>query len=66
VTSRDLTLLVWGLLALGVVSAAVLSFLRPRRLPTARAALETLVASPPRRVLVLLAWMWLGWHLFAR
>jgi hypothetical protein len=66
VTSRALTLLVWALLGAVTVGLAVLSVTRPRWLPTLRAALEALAASPWRRPLVILGWMWLGWHFFAR
>jgi chromate transport protein ChrA len=66
VTSRALALLVWALLGAATVGLAVMSVARHRWLSTLRAALQALVASPWRRPLVILGWMWLGWHLFAR
>jgi hypothetical protein len=68
-TSRALSLLIWVLFGLGAVGLWVLSVLsvaRRRWLSTPGAALTALVSSPWRRPLVLLGWMWLGWHLFAR
>lgn len=65
-TSRALTLLVWALLGGAALGLSLLSAAVPSRLSTPRAALAALVASPLRRPILLLGWMWLGWHLFAR
>ena len=65
-TSRELTLAVWSLIGLAVVVCAGISAARPASLPTPLTAFDALVASVAGRVLVLVGWMWLGWHLFAR
>lgn len=65
-TSHALTLLVWALLGIVAAGLSVLSVVRPRWLSTPSAAVGALLSSSWRRPIVLLGWMWLGWHLFAR
>jgi hypothetical protein len=66
VTARQLNLFIWSLLGLGVIACVALSVLRPRLVPTFNSAVRILVSSPWRRGFVVVGWMWLGWHLFAR
>jgi len=65
-SSRDLALAIWSVLGLVVVACVALSVVRPATLPTFDTAVRALVSQPARRVIVVLGWMWLGWHLFAR
>jgi len=66
VTDRQTTFLVWGILgatALVLEAAAVLS----KGGRTGVGALAGRVVTPVAgRAAVLVAWMWLGWHAFAR
>jgi hypothetical protein len=66
VTSRELTLVLWAVIGAGLLACLVLSAVAPRRLPTAATAIGALVSSPVGRVVIVVGWMWLGWHLFAR
>jgi Family of unknown function (DUF6186) len=66
VSSRDLTFAVWAALGLCVLCLGLLSAFRPRLVPTPRAAVGTIVSNRPGRIVLILGWMWLGWHLFAR
>jgi len=63
---RTLTLVVWGVL---VVAAAALEVAGRRRadgLAPFGQVLGALRAPLVGRSLLLVGWMWLGWHLFAR
>jgi Family of unknown function (DUF6186) len=66
VTSRVVTLAIWGVLGAGFIVCWAVSVLRPAAIPTPRAAVGAVASSRPGRVLLFLGWMWLGWHLFAR
>jgi len=57
---------VWALLGLATVVLWVRSR-APERSPARPAVvLERLATGPILRVLLVLGWMWVGWHLFAR
>jgi hypothetical protein len=62
---RDASFAAWALLAVAVVVIEATAR-RTRRLPTLTAAVGALTARSPLRVVLLLSWMWLGWHAFAR
>lgn len=62
---RASTVLVWSLLAASVVVAEVAAR-RRCRLVSLGAVIASLTRSSWWRWGLLLAWMWLGWHLFAR
>jgi Family of unknown function (DUF6186) len=66
VTWRSATFVVWALLALSVAGLWLAASLG--RGAIARPGPLLLRTCPPivRRAALLLAWMWLGWHLFAR
>jgi hypothetical protein len=66
VTWRSSTFLVWGLLAASAAGLWVAAATRRTAIP--RPGPLLLRAFPPVawRSVLLLAWMWLGWHLFAR
>ncbi len=65
-TWREWTFVVWGALGAALVGCGVLAWRTKGRLPDAGALIGLLTAAPVRRAVVVLAWMWLGWHLFAR
>jgi hypothetical protein len=59
---------VWALLGLATLLLWARSrFRAPERSPARPAlVLERLATGPILRVLLVLGWMWAGWHLFAR
>ncbi len=63
---RDTTWVVWSALALLLVACEVAAVLPGGRFPGAGALLRMLTASPARRAVLLIGWLWLGWHTFAR
>ncbi len=65
-SDRQWTFLVWGLLGLAVVACLAASALSRGRLSGPGALVERITAHRSARVVLVLAWMWLGWHLFAR
>ncbi len=65
-TSRVITIVVWVLLATGLVSCQTLAILHPDRLPGFGEILTWVMRAPFWRWLVFIGWMWLGWHLFVR
>jgi hypothetical protein len=64
--TRDLILAGWAAIGLSVVVFGVLSVLLPAAVATPRAAVAAVMSSWAGRVILVLGWMWLGWHLFAR
>jgi len=66
VSERYLSLAVWGVLAAAVVAAQLVAVWRPGRFPGLGAAMDRLTAPRGGQLLCVLAWMWLGWHAFAR
>lgn len=65
-TSRDWALVVWGLLGIGVVTCLVATALSEERFPTLGVTVRRITASRVGRVAMVIGWMWLGWHAFAR
>lgn len=68
-TSREITLCVWALLGLIAVLIVCVPALWPgpgMRLATPRVAVAEVASKLAGRILLVLGWMWLGWHLFAR
>jgi hypothetical protein len=65
-TTRDWTLVVWAALAVAFAALVVISHLSEGRLPTLSSTIRRLTARPVGRGLLLVGWMWLGWHAFAR
>jgi hypothetical protein len=63
-----LSYVVWALLGLAtLVLWACSRFRAPERWPARPAlVLERLATGPILRVLLVLGWAWVGWHLFAR
>jgi len=64
-TWRAASAAVWVVLAIGCAGVVVAS-IRSARIPTAPEVLRGLLARKATRGLLLLFWMWLGWHAFAR
>ena len=63
--SRPVTLLGYALLVLAMAAYQLAGTLR-RRTPTLGEALQPLRRSLAGRVVLLAAWLWVGWHLFVR
>ncbi len=61
---RVLTIAVYGVLVLAAVVLTVLAHRRPGSVDGLGAVLDRGLASRPARVVVLLLWLWLGWHFF--
>ncbi len=63
-SARTLTFTGFALIiAAAIVWTAVTA---ARDIPTLRQALAELMRPRPTRMLVLLGWAWIGWHLFVR
>ena len=65
-TTRDAVLVVWVVIGLAVVAAAVVARRSGGRLPDYGALARAATRRPVLRAGLVLAWMWLGWHAFAR
>jgi hypothetical protein len=66
VTERLVTLVVWAVLAAALVGCGVVVRAAPGRWPTPGDLVRRLTARWAGLALVVLVWMWLGWHAFAR
>ncbi|MGH9079432.1 MAG: DUF6186 family protein [Acidimicrobiales bacterium] len=64
--SRPWALLVWGLLGIGLLAGQIAAVLSKGRIPTLGALVRRSTENPIGQWLLVLAWMWLGWHAFAR
>lgn len=65
-SGRALSLLGWWLVAGATLAVAVLSAWAPSGVPRLGTVVRRLCTHPGGRVLLVLGWMWLGWHAFAR
>jgi hypothetical protein len=63
---RHVTLVVWALLGAAVVAGQVIAVASRGRLPGLGTLVQRLTASRAGQILLVLGWMWLGWHAFAR
>jgi hypothetical protein len=63
---RIATLAAWGLLVAVAIGLEVAGRLRALGLAPVAELLRALRARPVVRGAVVIGWMWLGWHLFAR
>jgi Family of unknown function (DUF6186) len=63
---RATTLLVWALLAAMVVAGSIVARLSEEGFPGVGAVVKRVTISRVGRGVLVLAWMWLGWHAFAR
>jgi hypothetical protein len=64
-TSRTLSLVVWGLIAVSLVTTQVIA-VTTRRIPTATEFVRSIVRRPGVRLVTLALWFWVGWHFFVR
>jgi hypothetical protein len=65
VTRTD-SLALWAVLAALFVVAETLAHLGAHRVRSIGSVAAPLLARTPWRIAILLGWMWLGWHFFAR
>ena len=65
-SARDAVLAVWVAIGILVASGAMVSVRSGGRIPGYGALARVTTAGPVGRTVVVLAWMWLGWHAFAR
>jgi hypothetical protein len=63
---REGTFVVWAVVVLVLVGCQAVAVATRGRLPTVGALVRWSNGGPIRRGLVVLAWMWVGWHTFAR
>jgi hypothetical protein len=66
VIDRHVTLVVWAALGLALVAVQLAASVSKGRFPGLGALVVRGRRNPVGRVILLLAWMWLGWHAFAR
>jgi len=64
-TARAVTLLGFGLLAVAIIGWSVVTARRPSSITLAQ-PMERATTSRVVRLLFVLVWAWVGWHLFAR
>ncbi len=64
--NRQWTMLVWGLLGLGVFVFLMVTVLSKGRFPTLGALVRRITQNRLGQWSLVLGWMWLGWHAFAR
>ena len=63
---RGASLIVWGVLGASLVGGQIVAGASRGRRPGLATFVRHLSAGRGGRGLVILAWMWLGWHTFAR
>jgi hypothetical protein len=66
VIDRHVTLIVWAVLGLSLVVGQLAASTSHGRLPGLGRFVRLVIANRTGRYLLVLAWMWLGWHAFAR
>jgi hypothetical protein len=64
--ARHWTFVVWGLLGSGVAVCVIAAILTRGRFPTLGTIVSRITASRTGQGLLVVGWMWLGWHAFAR
>jgi hypothetical protein len=65
-STHNITVLGFTLIAIALIALEVVARRRGSRVPTAGQMAGFLMQTRITRVLILLLWGWLGWHLFAR
>jgi len=63
---RHATLVVWAVLGAVLAACQIAAVLSRGRRPGLGTLLRRVTAGATGRIVVVLAWMWLGWHTFAR
>jgi Family of unknown function (DUF6186) len=66
VSTSTISYVVWALLGAATVLLWALSYVRPGSVAHPGAAVAQLTTRPVVRILFVLGFMWLGWHMFAR
>jgi hypothetical protein len=66
VIGRHTTLVVWAVIGAVVVVCQLVAVRSKGRLPGLGAVVGRVAGNRPGRYLLVLFWMWLGWHAFAR
>jgi hypothetical protein len=66
VSAQVLSDALWAALAVAAVALVVTSHLPSARLARLSTLVRRAEANPVAYVIIVLAWMWLGWHDFAR
>jgi hypothetical protein len=64
--SRPVTITVWVLIAVALATAWVVSARSEGRFPSGVALLRMANRRIVVRIVVLAAWLWVGWHFFVR
>jgi hypothetical protein len=64
--TRSIVLAAWAVAALLLVSCEILSVATHRRYLGIRVLLQRMTSGRIRLSLAFIAWMWVGWHFFAR
>ncbi|MHB1517517.1 MAG: DUF6186 family protein [Acidimicrobiales bacterium] len=62
----ELTWVVWALIGAGVTAVVVISVIPGSGVPTLGSVISRWKVHRIGRFALIVAWMWLGWHLFAR
>ena len=65
-TDRSLTITAWVAIAAAMSALEVAARMSSGRIPTATRAISVALHPVVGRLAIGLAWMWLGWHVFAR
>jgi hypothetical protein len=65
-TSRVITAVGFGIIIAALVLLEVLGRRRTNKIPTTGEWLGYIMRPRAGRALILLGWLWLGWHYFAR
>lgn len=65
-SARELTWVVWALIGSGVTAVVLISVVPGSGVPTLGSVISRWKVHWAGRVAMIVAWMWLGWHLFAR
>jgi hypothetical protein len=66
VIDRHTTLIVWAILGAAVVGCQLVAVLSKGRLPGLGTVVGRVTSHRVGQYALVLAWMWLGWHAFAR
>ena len=65
-TVEEVSWTVWSLIGAGVIAVVVASLVPGSAVPTLESVVSRWRAHRLGRVTLIVGWMWLGWHLFAR
>ena len=65
-TTSTASYVVWGLLGAAALLLWALSYLRPSAVAHPSDVVGKVATHPVGRVILVVGFMWLGWHLFAR